>query len=531
MIDILLKNPKPNQWFTNDNAYVRGFIFDENNKFYSNDDLLELFSGFQELDELENIVKNANGHFSVIVNLEDCIFLAVDRLRTAPLFYSIVNDKITISDNAYPIAQKLKLKKIERIREKEFLATGYFTGGETLFKEINQVDSGQIVYIDKLKNNFKNKYYNYFVKPSLKEIDKDDFDSIEELSDRVFKRLIQSVNNKTIVVPLSGGYDSRYIVAMLKKLGYKKVICFSYGKKTSYEAKISKNVAEKLGFEWFFVEYTSQTFKNYPDQDVKLYYRYAHNFSSMPHFQDFNAIRTLKNEGKIPLDSVIVPGHSGDLLRGDFTYSLVNNLGDDLIENGDIFNLIFKYHFNLNKLPKKEDKRYFIQKIKSYLKDLPAGNFENFLDLYDNWDIANRQSKLIINSTRIYEYFGFESRIPLWDNDLSNFWYSVKIKNRPLYNDFLFERLFVKYEIDFLKGKESILIKVINFSKKIFPRNIILWAKIFFKKSLDINNFSNRFKQKISDLNIDPKEASKYNLNYITTLWIYDFMKKEIEKY
>jgi asparagine synthase (glutamine-hydrolysing) len=60
------------------------------------------------------------------------------------------------------------------------------------------------------------------------------------------------------VVPLSGGLDSRIIVAMLKRLGVEDVICFTYGKKGNREAEISRQVAEALGYRWYFVEYTKE---------------------------------------------------------------------------------------------------------------------------------------------------------------------------------------------------------------------------------------------------------------------------------
>jgi asparagine synthase (glutamine-hydrolysing) len=45
---------------------------------------------------------------------------------------------------------------------------------------------------------------------------------------------------------------------------------------------------------------------------------------------------------------------------------------------------------------------------------------------YFNWQ--ERQAKFITNSFRVYEYFGYETRIPYWDIRLIRFWLSVDPK-------------------------------------------------------------------------------------------------------
>lgn len=74
--------------------------------------------------------------------------------------------------------------------------------------------------------------------------------------------MLRRIGNREIVVPLSGGLDSRTIVYYLKKLGCKNVICLSYGRKSSFEVKISKQVAERLGYKWILCEYTAQKWKD-----------------------------------------------------------------------------------------------------------------------------------------------------------------------------------------------------------------------------------------------------------------------------
>ena len=48
------------------------------------------------------------------------------------------------------------------------------------------------------------------------------------------KKLSKSCEGKQIAIPLSGGYDSRLIASGLHKIGFKNVICFSYGLKKKF---------------------------------------------------------------------------------------------------------------------------------------------------------------------------------------------------------------------------------------------------------------------------------------------------------
>ncbi|WP_269848621.1 asparagine synthase-related protein [Methanosarcina horonobensis] len=46
------------------------------------------------------------------------------------------------------------------------------------------------------------------------------------------------------------------------------------------------------------------------------------------------------------------------------------------------------------------------------------------------FDSNERQAKFIINSVRVYEFFGYEWRIPLWDAELMEFFLRVPIEHR-----------------------------------------------------------------------------------------------------
>ena len=144
-------------------------------------------------------------------------------------------------------------------------------------------------------------------------------------------------------------------------------------------------------------------------------------------------------------------------------------------------------------------------------------------------------SKFVINPNRNYEYFGFEWRMPLWDNELMEFWYKVPNEyryNSVEYNRYL-ELLFKEYNVDFGKFEKNVN------KLKIIPKPIYDFLKsiyyIIFKNKVDVNNYSsliekfkkdivkNQYFSKPKDMNIN------LYLTYIFAVWFIEkFENNEI---
>jgi len=74
------------------------------------------------------------------------------------------------------------------------------------------------------------------------------------------------------------------IARMLKRVGCKDVLCFSYGRPGIWEAPVSRHIAESLGYPWVFVPYTARMWKDlYARYDSNPFFAYAANLCAMPH--------------------------------------------------------------------------------------------------------------------------------------------------------------------------------------------------------------------------------------------------------
>ena len=280
---------------------------------------------------------------------------------------------------------------------------------------------------------------------------------LDQIFVNTFSRLIESTvkQGKKLIVPLSGGLDSRIIVAMLKRLGVNDVTCISYGRKGNRESIISKKVAEALGYDWLFVKYTAQKWHEcYNSKETDYFQKWAGNLSSLPHLQDFLALRELKTKGKLPDSSAFVPGHSGDMLAGSHIphYYLDNSRSYDsetfLVDS-------LKKNYNLWKWPS-ELEHTFKEKINKSTTGLEIKDNETCANAIEFFDFNERQAKFIVNSVRAYEFFGYEWRIPLWDTELIDFFLKVPIKYR------ISQNLYKKYARDWLFSEELSVLKNID---------------------------------------------------------------------
>jgi asparagine synthase (glutamine-hydrolysing) len=533
-VNLNLKNNFGFKWYIKNDVYVKGYLYDENNDFYKDEYLLDYFTSSLTEIELESKLLKANGCFAVIIVKSNNIYLATDRVRSFPLFYSNTNKEVYISDNVEWLKTELNLSEIPNYKLEEFTLTGYTIGEATLFENIKQVQCGEFVTFNNGNSvNTKRSFYYVHLHGDFIEGSKLEYHScLEKISDTIFQRLINSVNNRMVVVPLSGGYDSRYIAVMLKKLGYENVVCYTYGRPDSHEVLTSKRVAEQLGYKWIFVKYDSKTWNSILSKKGKEFFSYSHNYSSLPHIQEFIAIEHLTQNKLIEDNAVIIPGFCGDLLGGSYliSNSELNKIG---LDHFSLSKYIFTKHFNLYDYNGKNSSE-FIKNIQMNISSFKIQNKDDLISINEQFFTSHKVAKFIVNSLRVYEYFGYEWRMPLWDNELIEYWYKIPNKyrvNNSLYNDFLYTRLFIKYNIAIDKSQSN---KKLRMIKQLLPkkfRDYILYIlnKYLIKNKRNFNSFIEFGEKLLNEIDNSSRIEDIYinsNINHIFSIW---FVEKFLE--
>jgi asparagine synthase (glutamine-hydrolysing) len=381
-------------------------------------------------------------------------------LRTVPLFYTTTKDNFVISDDAYYLKEKINSHFNEE-NAAEYMVAGYVTGRETLFDGIKQMRNGEFLTYQKKENLLKTSCYFRFLHGDYYELPESQLlEMLDHVFVNAFSRLIESTGKqgKKLVVPLSGGLDSRIIIAMLKRLGANDVLCMSYGRKGSRESRISKRIAEALGYNWVFVEYTAKKWHDcYNSKEADDYKLFAGNLSCFPHMQDFLAVKELKDQGKLPDNSVFVPGHAADMFSG--SHLPRHYLDSSKKYNPETFLIeILKKYYILWKWPHgSELEHIFKEKINRLAaeSELEIKDNESCVNAIEFFEFNERQPKLVVNSIRVYDFFGYEWRTPLLDAELIDFFLNVPIKDR------INKSLYKKYAKNLLfSGELSILKKI-----------------------------------------------------------------------
>jgi asparagine synthase (glutamine-hydrolysing) len=488
--------------------------------------LCSYFTRAQSIEEFAALLRAANGCFAVIGQLGRDTVAAVDTVRSIPLFYS--SEQKYISDDIYFGFGEGK-HELDPTALDAFLQSGYTIGPSTFFKGINQLQAGQFLTANSIQIRAQY-YYRHYHSCIERSFSSPPFDEILDISDQVFSRLVESCQGRQIVVPLSGGYDSRYIVAMLKRLDYHNVLCFSYGRRDSFEAQTSNAVAKKLGFPWKFVEYDKKIWRDVL-ADWK-YFAYASNGCSLPHIQGIPALKALKAEGAFADDAVFVPGYCGDLLGGSYVpREIIQGDSGRLLQN-PLSHYLRTRDFSLR--ADNAGYRTIEDQVAREVINNRTENERSYINFNEEFFTRHKVARFVVNDVRSFEYIGHEWRLPLWDTELTNFWYSVnsalRYKNE-LYNSFLMTTIFEKYGIQNRKGGvASIKHKFVRgpFTNRIYERVKPLLRKlagpILGTGVTDFNAFGELEEIIAGDMDSAPC-ASPQNINANLAIW---FMEKII---
>jgi asparagine synthase (glutamine-hydrolysing) len=469
---IILLNNSGKSWHRIDQHFVKGFAFINDRHLSHRELVYELIQSIENDHNLDQKLSLLNGNFSVVIVNEKGTYLIADKIKTYPLLYANLNDDWIITDQAKVIMEEVPAYSPDKIAIMTYLALGYVHGNQTFLNNCKIVSAGSYVKINEEVQVFE--YHKHIYDKN--NLSKDEiYKSTVRSLDNAFKRMLLTIGNRPVWIPLSGGYDSRLIACLCKKYDIRNVRCYTYGIPESHEIETSKSVADTLGFPWHYVQYDKDKILSLlKDPICKNYMLWAMNLNSTPHIQDLLAIKELKENRILEDDAIIIPGHKVSILsEGKLPVRILKT-------EKSVAEIIFDQNFFWNILRRKY-KKQVLKNLGIELNSISSNN--NHLvtcDLYTNWLIKNRLSNYITNSVRVYEYFGVDWRIPLWDDEFARLWNSIPIKidEKPVFNDYLFNKIrfdeyFVPFHVSFkkdnnyLKDKAAIIKLPFGFKERL----------------------------------------------------------------
>ena len=443
-VEIYIEEKLGRNWVKEEGVFFTGcFFYDK--KLLTEDEVYENLSKISDFDALKSLINHLSGFFSFIIHRDNNLFAAVDHVRSIPLFYTFCTENFLISNDAEYIRKTVGDNELDPIALQEF-SGNMVCMCETLFKSTKQIQVGEVIAI---KNNNSIEKYRYFAfTHSEKYMENDSYYLEEQLLQRFSEsidRLIQYANGRQLVLPLSAGYDSRFIALMLYKKGVKNVLCYSYGQKGNFEAEISKQVADILGFNWVFIEYTDELWREWSHTDEYLrYLRIACNWVSLPHTQDWPAVWQLKITKKISDTSVFIAGYGGDAVAGS-GIPFISNFNKKISIRKFILTLFILNYRNLQYLPKDISPnrkrglcRIMTNRVIDNLEIDSIETVQDFANFKEKWDWLEFNPKFIVNAVRVYEFWGYDWYLPFVDKDFMEYWKDVPLclrSGKKMYNE------------------------------------------------------------------------------------------------
>jgi asparagine synthase (glutamine-hydrolysing) len=421
------------------NVFYKGYFYS-----HTISEIVDYISSMP-ISEVEELIKKIDGHFALVIIHKDMTIVAVDKIRSTPLFFTVIEDTFFIDCDPKRLISNIQfVNDINESAALEISMSGYTIGNKTIFDNLNALRAGEFAVFS--ANSFEvHQYFKYYSNDH--DIQPDYLSMLTEITIKIFKKMLISIGNRQIIVPLSAGNDSRLVASILKELGHENVICYSYGLSGNFEAKTAKLIAEKLKYKWIFIPLVHQEEKKfYKSKEFEDYLKFSETFCSVPYIQSLSTVKYLKESNIIEDDAVFINGNSGDFISGlHLNYLFKNNIDsqNEVIRKEVILNSIFEKHFSLwGELSSKVNTNLIKKSLWSEI-EFQCGSLndkKNDYSFYECSEFIDRQSKYVISGQRAYEFYGYEWRLPLWDNEYLDYWLKVPInlkKNQSIYKEML----------------------------------------------------------------------------------------------
>ena len=486
------------------------------------------------LDEL----KNFNGSFVAVIydNVKEKLTLVNDRYGLIKLFYYHDKDRFCFAPKIRPLLELGVEKSLRKDAIIDFFLFGYLLGDNTFFEHIHQLPPASILEV--LNSDMKlTKYWDYeYVEEYVARPQEELIDELGALWQRAVERRIKK--GEKIVMPLSGGLDSRAILAAtLRCTSQDKIITFTFGEPGSFDFEIGRMVADKASV------------KNIPLGVEKEDFEGQYNISmgdiegmvdATPYFA-IEGYREMKKYG----DNLYIGYMGGEIMGSHISSKMLNKklkYEQDYIEAKSI---IFEKH-RLNDL---EDVRalfnpsyinienldYSFKRTLDELKRISNEDMPNYCAI---WDYKHRQDKYIpFCLFRYKEYFKYLT--PFLDNELIDFMLKIPPELRldeNLYKSMLLKKYPELFELPtetnlglrLDAGITSLFLsKVLLFSKNKANKisSILIKRNIFLDKGknyIDYDNLIRRNKEyrDYMRMTIEKVEEREYfSKDYIEEIW------------
>lgn len=373
-----------------------------------------------------------NGQWRAVVRPKydpSLICIAVDAIGSYRVFYKEENGKILLSDNGFDLMPERF--PIQPDSELYFSRWGFLPNRKTLHSQVFRLSSGSCMRIDPSGIISQKRYLDYLqpTEEPLPENKDELIDYATAAFDQAFDLMLRAIDGRPVLLPLTGGRDSRLIACALKKRNYANVQTFSYGKDALIDDCLrAQRVAKDLGFPHRFIPSIPSHYGKdgyLYDEEAIDYLKYISGGASGFFFQEYLPAKVLSREyaGK---NSVVLPGHIADLLLGSNFIEPRTELLTDLRQ---LAIRLLRLHGG-NRILSSSDRETLIEQIKEQLVVYAnAAKSLTPIQIYQLFLFQNLEIKYYVNSSNSWRFFGMDVWLPYADRGLHRFAFSLPDKH------------------------------------------------------------------------------------------------------
>ena len=210
----------------------------------------ELLLNIYGITKSFDFLRDVDGYYTAVVydNLESIVYLITDRYGFKPLYWGVINGNLVWSSELKGFLDHNDFKiKIDSVAVVQFFEFGYLLENRTWFEGVELMPPAAVIAFNIRES--KTKITNYWTWSEIKLLNDliDETEIAEELG-RLFKESVRKrvTNNERIGITLSGGLDSRAILAAVPD-DCKPLHTFTFGQDGCDDIKIAKKAAEIKG--------------------------------------------------------------------------------------------------------------------------------------------------------------------------------------------------------------------------------------------------------------------------------------------
>lgn len=406
---------------------IDGYIIPRQ-KYYSKTSCLEQYELVEKLyrEYHTDFVKRIKGVFTIVIVDKGKFYIFNDRHSIKKFFIYQDDNRFCIS-NQLAIINKYVKFRIDPENIALYCLMEHHIAGKTIFKNLNySLPATQLIYEERISVG------NYWKSENLYHLKRDDrdFDDFSENWKEIIKQYLEFLKPKKISMTLTGGNDSRMVLAALLKLRQRPSL-FTFGNPNSFDNIVAQLIAKKtrLNFNNYFVEKPSKEwFNEYSNKII--------NFgNTMINIHRAHRLDAIEQEIKQNLDTEIL---FAGFMGGDYVKGIVY---DDYI-TAKFLRLKEYSELPISELIEKILAENFVdsrkvnkEKIKTFLKEQPfishsEKNYREFQYVYNvvgclhdtqDSNIFNSKVKYIVNPFMDIDFLEllFSSKYSMLDKDNS----------------------------------------------------------------------------------------------------------------